>query len=113
MLHSVVVYIGTFHQFDGIMWPEEPLITGAWNTLKGLFGAFKPHHDKDQEKSLNVYLQFYKIMLVTCNVRDISSLSFIVDIFCQLHSPKVHYNNRSHPWPSHGISQVCTCRPHE
>ena len=110
MLLFVVMYIGTFHQFDGIMCPEKTVKTGAWSRFGGwLGGSSVPNHDKNQQKSLHVYLQSYKDMLVACKVTDISSIFFIFHMFCQLHSPKVHYDNCSHPWPTQGVLQVCTC----
>ena len=100
MLLSVVMHIGTFHQFDCITCPEKPVKTGA---------SSMPDHDELQQRSLCVYLLIYKKSLEAYNVTDISSISFIFHIFCQLHSPKVHYNDRSHPWPAKGVLQVCTC----
>ena len=110
LLLSIVIYVGIFHQFDGIMYPEGSVKTGTWNPFRGWFGGGLsiPEHDVVQQKSLPVYLRFHKDILLTCNVTNISIFSYIFHIFYQLHSPKVHYNNCSHIWPGHGVSQVCT-----
>ena len=105
---SIVMYVGSFDQFDGIMYPEEQVKT-FWNSVRGLLvgGSSMPEHDFVQQKSLRVHLRCHRKMLLTCSVANLSSFSSILHIFYQLHSPKVHYNNRRYVWPGHGVSEVC------
>ena len=106
------IYAGTFHQYDGIMYPEKPVKT-VWSTVRGWFGGSSatemsiPSHDLVQQQCLHVYLRHHREILLNCQVADIYSFTMsILPIFHQMRVPRVHYYNYSHVWKADGVTQV-------
>lgn len=101
------MYIGTFHQYDGIMYPEKS-VKGL--IMKGWFGATEmsiPSHNLIQQQCLHMYLRHHREILLNCKVADIYLFTMsILPIFHQMLNPKVYSLNCVHIWRADGVTQV-------
>ena len=109
-LLTELLYTGSFHQYDGIMYPEVP-VKSALKTLTNFFGyssdQAKPVHDVVQQKCLPVYLSPFKEKLLECSVNDLSkSVADIMDIYFQMVSTKI-YTDKVCNYGAPSVKKVC------
>ena len=117
MILTMHIFLGKYHQFDSMVYPEtktKNIASRAWSYLVGSSSKedtlFIPDHGSMQEKSMEVYLDPYWQKLVLCdlshNLNIVQISKHISNIFKQLHKQKIS-ESRENVWKADKLPLVC------